>query len=342
MVNLECKNSSISNSNMKFKPLIPFIKKGLLFIIGFLALTYAMETTFNLAIRQIEVGEYGVLNKINDGNINAEILINGSSRALKAINPQIITETTGLTCYNIAADGADIGVQLPKLKWYMANNTKPKIIIQDISQFFGGISTTVFEPFKYLPYISNDSLYKGLLKIDDTFWLHKYLPAANIIYYNFDFYYKLFSELRNSAIGNDHYVNGFLPDSSNWASDFDLYKKQNPIGVKSSVEENYKLYLLELKKHCEINDIVLILTILPNYYRLAELAKNTEEISEFYSSLETIPKIYFLDFGNSSISKNEENFYNFTHLNITGANKFSELIVKEIKSLNILNSFNNK
>ncbi len=79
-----------------------------------------MQLTINYSTKIITVGEYGVLNKINEGKINAKILISGSSRALKGINPKIIEKGTNASCYNIASDGSDLGVQFSKLKWYLS------------------------------------------------------------------------------------------------------------------------------------------------------------------------------------------------------------------------------
>ena len=75
---------------------------------------------------------------------------------------------------------------------------------------------------------------------------------------------------------------------------------------------------------------MVVFTILPNYYRLAEISKNTKEITSFYNSLPNNDQVFFLDFGNCDISKNQENFYNFTHLNLTGANKFTQLLVDKL------------
>ena len=307
-----------------------FIKNSIGFIIGFLIIIYFLELTINFSIKKINVGEYGVLNKINEGKINAEILISGTSRALKAINPQIITEKTGLSCYNIASDGADLGVQLPKLKWYMKKNQKPKILIQDVSRFCGEISNTIYEPFKYLPYLSDDSLYKGLLKIKPNYWMNKYIFPTNLIYYNFEFYVKLFQELFHTINKKDQFIYGFLPDNSKWSSNFEHWKKKNPKGIYCSISSEYKSYLFELKEYCEKQDIILILLVLPNYYRLNEFAKNSEETLKFYSQLANNNKVYYLDLVNDDIASSEENFYNFTHLNLNGANKLSKKLAFSI------------
>ncbi len=324
------KNLFISNFSMLNKDSYKFIKKGFGFITGFLIIIYLLELTINFSIKKINVGEYGTLNKINDGKINAEILISGTSRALKGINPKIITEKTGLSCYNIASDGADLGVQLPKLKWYMKKNRKPKILIQDISQFGGEISNTIYEPFKYLPYLSDDSLYKGLLKINPKLWMHKYIFPTNLIYYNFEFYIKLLQELFDTANEKDKFINGFLPDDSKWSSNFELWKKQNPRGIYCSTSSEYSEYLHELIEYCDNQGIVLILLILPNYYRLNEFTENSAEVLNFYLKLEKFGKVYYLNLVGSEIAYSEENFYNFTHLNVSGANKTSNILAEYI------------
>lgn len=318
---------------MKVKKLIPFAKKSFFFIIGFLVVVFVLEFIVNTIVKTIDVGEYGVLNKINEGKINAEILVSGTSRALKAINPKIIEENTGMSCYNIASDGSDLGVQFPKLKWYLEKNKKPKILIQDISQFGGGISHTVYEPFKYLPYLSNDSLFYGLLKIDHEFWNQKYIFPSNLIFYNFDFYAKVAQELLNDFKNKDPFIDGFLPDNSKWAVDFKKYKKEHPNGINCKASTNYKKYLRNLVNFCEKQKIILILIVLPNYYGLRKIMKNEDEVFNFYQSLTNNYEVYYINFFESEISKKKDNFYNFTHLNANGAIKFSKILSERIKSL---------
>lgn len=313
--------------------MIPFAKKSLAFIFGFLAIVYILEEIINFSVTKIKVGEYGVMNRINGGVINADVLVSGSSRALKAVNPKIIERETGLTCFNIAADGADLGVQLPKLKWYLNKNKKPKILVQDIAQFGDVISNRIYEPFKYLPYLDDDSLYNGLLRVDKDFWIHKYLFPSNLIYYNFDFYAKLFQELYLTLKKEDNFINGFLPDNSKWSGNFELLQKENPDGFVSYFSEEYKNYLYQLKQLCKENEIVLLFTVLPVYYKIQEITKKKEAAIDFYKTLEQYPFTYYVDFLDAEFTSNQENFYNFTHLNLNGANKYSIFLAESLNKM---------
>lgn len=310
---------------MQIKLLIPFLKKSIIFVIGFLVIILLLETTINSFVKLINVGEYGILNKIDKGTINADILISGSSRALKAINPEIIEDLTKKTCFNIASDGSDLGVQFAKLKWYLDNNKKPEIIIQDVSQFGGGISKNIYEPFKYIPYLNNDSLYKYLYCLNEDIWYNKFIYPSNLIYYNFDFYVKLFSELLNSYKNKNSFINGYLPDDSKWAGNLKLLKETYPEGMKHYLSKEFKNYLNNLVDFCKMKGIKLYLVIIPNFYLLNNKEENIA--NKYYSSLSDSNKIIFLNFANISLAKNTNYFYNFTHLNTNGATHFSKILV---------------
>lgn len=313
---------------MKSNPTL--IRKGALFLGGFLLIVFLLNTIVLISIKNIEVGEFGVLNQINKGEIGADILICGSSRSLKAVNPRIVSEITGLKCYNISTDGTDLGVQIPKLRWYLNKNEKPKYIIQDLSQFGGTISETIYEPYKYLAYIKDDSLYAGLKEIDENLWMNKYLYPANLKFYNFDFFVKIFKESVRSFQNKETLIYGYSPDYSNWRGNMDLLKARKPDGVISSLSDKYVEYVAELVDLCETNDIKLIIAVLPNYFQINEINVVEDDVISYYSSLENRETIYFFNYEHSVISEEQSNFYNYMHLNDGGAKKFSKLMSKDL------------
>ena len=72
---------------MKYRELLKFTRKSLLFIVGFLIFVFLQQLAINFLVKKIKVGEFGVLNKINEGEINTEILISGTSRAFQSNKP---------------------------------------------------------------------------------------------------------------------------------------------------------------------------------------------------------------------------------------------------------------
>lgn len=306
------------------------IYKGIFFVIGFLVIVFILQSVVLFSIKRIDVGEFGVLNKIDQGGINADIIVSGSSRAYKGINPEVIDSVTGMNCFNLATNGTDLGVQLPKLKWYLNHNSKPRIIIQDLSQFGEEISSTIFEPYKYLAYLKDDSLYQGLKRVDKRFWMHKYFFPSNLKYYNFDFYYKLTKELRNSSKGREPLIKGFSPDNSAWRGDLDLLRTKYPEGLPAHLPEDYKSYISELIQLCKTLDIILIIAVLPNYPEISEVISVIDDVGGHYASLQNGEDLLYFDYTESDLSKDKTNFYNHTHLNLLGAGKLSRQLGRDL------------
>ena len=76
----------------------------------------------------------------------------------------MIEKGTGLSCYNISSDGVSVEIQVPKFKLYLNNNRKPKVLVQDVSVLGGHANNTIYQPYKYLPYASDEDFYNGLKK----------------------------------------------------------------------------------------------------------------------------------------------------------------------------------
>jgi len=306
------------------------IYKALFFIAGFLVLVFLLQSLILLTVRRINVGEFGVLNNIDSGGINAEIIISGSSRAYNGIHPGVIESVTGMSCYNIATNGTDLGVQLPKLKWYLNHNQKPRVIIQDLSQFGEDISSTIFEPYKYLAFLEDDSLYNGLKRVNKRFWMHKYFYPSNLKYYNLDFYYKLAKEIKNSRKNHDFLINGFSPASSEWRGNLDLLHTKYPDGLPAHLPDEYKRYITELIQFCRSNEIILIIAILPNFVEISEIITVIDDVNAHYATLSDEEDVFYLNYTDSIISQERINFFNHTHLNLSGAEKLSERLGQDL------------
>lgn len=316
-----------------FKNYKQFTIKSLIFLIGFFIFIFFLQSFIFFTIRNISTGEFGVLNKINNGDISTDIIISGQSQGLKGIKPIILEKELGLTSYNICADGTTLGIQLPKLKWYLNKNKSPKIIIQIVSKTNGLISKQIFQPYKYLYYISDDSLYNGLRKIEPDFWIHKYLYPTNLLYFNFDFYVSLFQELYLSLTKRDFLEKGFYADRSKWSGNIKLLQQKRANGIKAALTNDYKEYIEELINICKVKNIILLFVVLPNYHEYSALIDNSYKLTQYYEQIASQKGVYLFDYFENDIAKDTRYFYNFTHLNADGALKISQLLANDIKDI---------
>jgi len=310
------------------------IFKSTSFLAGFFLLALMIQLLLFFAIRRIHIGDFGVLNAIANGMINTEMLICGSSRGYVHYNPVILEKTTEISCYNISANGSDLGVQLPILKWYLEKNRTPRFLVQNIDVFTEEIDPVIYEPFKFLPYLNNNSLFQGLSRIDKRWWLHKYIPCSNLIYFGKDFQSNLIKELYQSLYKKkDYLIRGYFPRKNSkfndtYASDF---LRRHAAGFHYSLSQAYKEYLGELINICRNHHIQLVLVICPEYAKFMALQTNRKEIIDYYVRLSQDNGLWFFDFSHSEVCHNREYFYNFTHMNSEGADKFSRELASELK-----------
>lgn len=306
-----------------------------IFIGGFLLLTVLLQGIIFFITRRIKIGDFGVLNAIENGIINTEMLVCGSSIGQSHYDPEILSEVTGISCYNIGLSGSALGVQLPALKWYLDKNRSPRFIIQNIDIFIGEIDSYIYEPYKYLPYLNNENLYKGLLRINHQLWLHKYVPIANLIYFNKDFQRSIFLGYFASLKGKkDILTRGYFPNDRPWIGEKleKEFQKRNAGGIRYNVSKANQGYLRELADVCQKRKIQLIFVISPEKENIVALETNRKEITEFYSQFCNEKRIWFLDLSHSDLSQESELWVNMTHMKAKGAERFSRELGAKIKA----------
>ena len=307
-----------------------FVQKSFTFITTLLISSLLIQQLVFLIFRKINVGELGVINKIMQGEINSEILICGSSRSFVGIDPQTISKITGLKTFNISLNGSRLGIQLPVLKSYLEHNKKPKILLQEVG--FESLTPTqhIFAPYKYLPYLHENELYQGLLKIDPDLWIQKYIPLSNFIYFNTDFQ-KLFIEdlFLTGKNENDYLKNGYEPHSNAWTINEEKFigQPQNIYFYQSALDKDILLEIIEL---CKELNIKLVLITTPVYKKIERIKTNSKIMIETYSRIANQYNVSYFNYFNLPMSEEKEYFYNFTHLAKNGAKEFSKILSQDL------------
>jgi hypothetical protein len=161
----------------------PGLGRIVLFFAVVVATAYVLDATISRGLKQIQTSKFGSLNRVMSGAVDAEVVINGSSRALVHYDPRIIQQVTGYSAYNLGMNGVLIDVQLAVLKSYLQRNSRPKIIIQNLESFT--FKTTkpgeIYDPAAYLPYLNDEALYSALRAIDPAVWKWRHIPLYGYV-----------------------------------------------------------------------------------------------------------------------------------------------------------------
>jgi len=119
---------------------------------------------------------------------------------------------------------------------------------------------------------------------------------------------------------------GFKSYNRKWNVDWEKMKKKN-----SDFDFSDYALLEELIAKCEQENIQLIFTIAPEFYKGQDYMLNREEVINRYQTTLQKHHLLLLDYSTDSISFNQKYFYNTTHMNYKGADAFTKELAKDLK-----------
>ena len=258
-----------------------------------------------------------------NSRINADMLVQGSSRALRHISPKIIEEYFNIDCYNLAMNGCHFSMQYLRFREYLKYNRKPKYIIQclDIFSLVGG-AEQVSDVQQFLPYIDKFLIKESLLNIKVIEPLDCIIPLLKYRLYRNG----VLLSLKGYTERRDKYK-GFKASDAKWNSseNFNSDKKVT-IVIDIDIFNMFDDFL----KYCRNNNIMVILVYPPEYYEYQKSIKNRTHIIDIYRQFSNKYGLVFLDYSNSEFSYSKYNFYNSTHMNSVGVNPFNNILVRDM------------
>lgn len=307
--------------------------KIVLFFSFIIALSFGVHAFINHGLRKIPVSKFGAFATFMEGNANAQVVINGSSRALNHYDPRVIQDITGKTAFNIGMNASQIDFQLAILKAYLKHNKKPEIVIQNLDSF--SFETTkkgqIYDPGLYVPYLYEDEIYNALLDIDPNVKKWKYIPLYGYAVEDMRFTW-VWGILSNLKIyGSQDYFLGFNPRDQTWTGEFERFKAKEGQGHKVEIQPAGLNSLRALAKTCKDQGIQLVLVYSPEYRDAQEFTLNRVEVFATFRKIASEFDVPFLDYSDSPISRQRDLFYNSQHLNREGANAFSINLAKKLR-----------
>lgn len=222
------------------------IINSFLFILIFILLSFNLNRVLVLGLKLRKGGEVKVWNDILGGDINADIIISGASRALTGVNCQQITDETDQSCYNIGLNGNHINLQLERLKIYFKYNSTPKVVVQVVGWSTSGKGEPFF-PSKFVPYLDEEELYKSLVEVEPRFWGIKHIPLYSFSVLKVGPLLDSIQALFNVDKEEDVRYRGFAPVYKSWDNSFDIFKARNPNGVDIKIDHTK----IELMKYLQ-------------------------------------------------------------------------------------------
>lgn len=245
-----------------------------------------------------------------------DILIFGSSRAIHHYNPQIITDSLGMTCYNCGQDGN--GIILFYGLWQMIKERyQPKMIIYDVNTSFDLYEGESNQ--RYLGWLRMDYERSGVKQIFTAIDPNEKYKMMSMLYrYNSKFMQNI-TDYVHPIFGIEG--NGFLP----LKGEMDQMKiRENKDDNVVRIADKVKLAFIN-KLIDEMEGVELVFIASPKWYAPDEIDyQPIREVCERRN-------VKFVDFSNNEkyIHQNKW-FKDGTHLNAHGADEFTKDLLKTL------------
>jgi len=296
--------------------------------VGFLAVTHVL---INSGLRRITSSSFGVSNKIMNGEVNADIVICGSSRAVAHYDPRIIRVITGYKAFNIGRNGSQTDMQVAFLKAYLLHNKPPKLLVQNLDLFSFVTSREIYDPGQYMPYLGEEPIYSAIRRIYPDAWKWKLLPLYGYAVEDmrFDWLQTLWG-WSGISLREDHFE-GFQPNFSSWTGDFDKFRNSHLEGVAFGIEPRGVGDVEEIAEICRQRHMALLFVYSPEYHEIQTIEKNRREIFAKFQEIAARYHVPLWDYSSSPICRNRNLFYNSQHLNADGAATFSTDLAQRLR-----------
>ena len=249
--------------------------------------------------------EYHICN-----DLNADILVMGSSRASHHYVAQLITDSLGMACFNGGQDGNGIVMQYGRWKM-ISKHHLPKVIIYDIEPAF---DLVVNDNSRYIdrlkPYTGDADVNEYVAGL---YPMERYKVISQMYRYNYKFL-----EITSDCLMPSDTNSGYQPNYNRIRQEL-INKERSPEKSKiGKIDEVKMACLSNLIDEAQSKGIQVILVSSP-YWK----GYNDSDLSVFRKLAEE-KNVPFMDYADSEIRNNPDWFADSMHLNDKGAREFSK------------------
>lgn len=281
----------------------------------------------NQGLRRQKVDIYGKMNELVVGKENYDVVFIGSSRINLTVNPAIIDSVTGLKSFNFGFDGANIVDFSMHVASYLKGHSKPGLMVLNIDPKMLNVDHEIkIPPSKYIPYIHKKEIYDTLSQYSNWPIVAKYAPFVAGSFYTDGIVNQSLQAYLFPNRKMENYYKGFSPLTKIWATGDKSAENLVPVIYTDKGLALFKHFLEGINKQ----GIRFRLIYSPQY----SFSKYVKEHEEYIKKLNSIAFEYgyeVKDYSFMELCHDKNYFFDATHLNLTGANLFSQKLAEDIK-----------
>ncbi len=301
-----------------------FVFRSIIFVSLVVVLLVLLELYFTSQLKKSTDHRFVVWNEITQGNIEADVLIMGSSRAWVQYSPSILDSILNVNSYNLGIDGSCFNRQIERYNVYRMYNNKPSIIIQDIGVWATLNYTTGYQREQYFPYFYNPEMMQ--------YFKEPFSDSERLPFIRYCGHRDLILDILFDRENDIKRYKGYLSRDKSYDG--------SRLGTIDSIIFQYdsrtKQMFLDYIAQAKEDSIQLVFVYAPFYIEAISKVINLDLVYDTFDSIAYEYNIPILDYTFSAISYDTTYFYNAMHLNKRGSELFSTKLANDLDSLNII------
>ena len=293
-----------------------FLAHILIFCILLVCCDVVLGNGFSYLVSHTKGGDTGLCNLIND-EMDDELLIFGSSRAMHHYDPSVFEDSLGLSAFNCARDGNGIILMYGVYKMISARYN-PNVIIYEVTP---GFDLLTGDNHTYLPYLRYFYDRQG---VDSIFWdidsKERIKMLSNIYRYNMNVPQLLMDNIHPlQDVGN-----GFRPMDKEMHYEPKVENKEEPV---YSYDSKKLKYIEKLIRDCQ-GKTQLVFIASPAY------KAKSDQVFKPIKDMAAKHGIPFIShYCDTTFTTHKEYFYDSTHMNRRGAGAYSKVVAGEVRNI---------
>lgn len=297
------------------------------FILGIALILYALNKLLITGVQHAEHAQTGKVSLLMNHSIDPQVMIFGASNGETGIDPQVIQKQTGKTVFNLSLDGTSVKQFGDLVKEFNDYSKNAEIVVFALGPFAFEKVALPSSLNRYYAWIDNHHLRRNLLLHEvSEFRKLKCVPFYGFVLYDSDFYKSSidgWSRIVNHPVlssAKDH--QGWEPMNIEWGKNNSLASiETTALDVDSSVVGAYASLVRELNK--KGRKVVFVLMpcqqeAMNHFINYGQFRKTVKDLS--------VGSNHCIDLSTDSLSLDKKYFYNYTHLNVEGAEAFSKVL----------------
>ena len=311
-----------------------FLLKSLAFAILVFVLALGLDRLICRGLLKMDDYRFQDYRAMLEGGMDNDILILGNSRGKSHFDTRVIDSLSQKHSFNIGIGGYPINAQLLKYQLYREHNRKPELIIQNVDYATIRVMSDIrsqHESEQFFPLVYDKVMRKQLRENGYGF------GELNLPLYRLFGYQQVVKNGLLEALSIKHYSSrpsfkGFLAEKGRWNGTELERMKPEQVNLPEEGRTLFENYLAQ----CRADTIQVVLVNSPMY---AGAQKKLIGYGDAMAYFEKVAEEYgclYLDYTDSPVCYDTGNFVVSVHLNDRAAREFTETLMEDLKSLNII------